>query len=302
MTVMPPRKRSSEKPTKATPAKPAADSAVATRLFEQYWQNPDDKDVLRVWADALAEQGDPRGELVHLSLIAQPTDEQREARVALLKKAGGKLVGPAREFLREWSFGSDGLVEAARAEADKVAAGIEAIGRVHPHLVLTITSLKKKPVIEAFSKISLERIYFVDFTSITGSHGGTPLSTRTLAAIAPALARVRHLALSCRGYADDCFTPEGLLALGEACRALEVLAIDYYQAGAGPYEDPARPRLPPAEEYARVIAESPGFAGLKALHLADVTPASLGPRAKIKLNRGPRPSRARELEALKRDP
>jgi len=98
-----------------------AEPAVVARLFEQHWQHPDDKAVLRVWADALAERGDPRGEFIQLCLIEHPTDAQREARVALQKKAGGKLVGPARELLREWRFGPDGLVEAVRAEADKVA-------------------------------------------------------------------------------------------------------------------------------------------------------------------------------------
>jgi len=110
--------------------------------------------------------------------------------------------------------------------------------------VLTITSLKKKAVVEAFSKISLERIYFVDFTSITGSHGGTQLTDKTLAAIAPALARVRHLALSWSRLRRRVLHPKGLRALGETCQALEVLVIDYYQAGAGAHEDAARPRLP----------------------------------------------------------
>jgi len=50
-----------------------------------------------------------------------------------------------------------------------------------------------------------------------------------------------------------------------------------------------------------VIAESPGFAGLKALHLAGATPASLGARAGIKLNHGDMPTTAREVEALKQD-
>jgi uncharacterized protein (TIGR02996 family) len=264
----------------------------AEALWRQFWDNPDDTATLRVWADAMSERGDPRGELVQLSLVDKPTDETRQKRVALQKKYGGKLVGPAREFLREWRLGRDGLVGAARCEADKLVAGFAAIATVHPRLVLTITSLKKKAVIDAFAKLSLAPIYYVDFTAIIGSHGGTQLSDKTLAAIAPAFRGVRHLALSCRGFANECFTPAGLTALGEHTDALELLWIDYFQA-----RDETRITLPRPDAYLEAMAKSKGFAKLKSLHFLDAKKP--GPLKVKHFNAGKTaPTTAAEVAAL----
>lgn len=245
----------------------------ARGLLAEYWKEPDSTDALQVWADALVERGDPRGEYVqHCLQGAEP------ARRALEKKLGGKLVGPARGYLREWRFGEHGLVELARCEADKLAAGLEEIARLHPRLILTVTSLKKKAQAERLGALSLAPIYCVDFTSITGTHGGTQLPDPLLQALAPALRGVRNLALSCRGYAGGCFSPDGLRLLGEHLEGLELLALDHYRAGEAPHEDAGRPRIAPVAGYAEVIAYSPGFRGLKALVLpgADAAPLRRG--------------------------
>jgi len=237
-------------------------------LFAEYWKNPKDDAALRVWADALIERGDPRGEYIQLCLVANPTAEQTAKRATLVKKAGGKLVGPAREYLREWSFGPNGLVDRARCEDGMLASGIDVIGALNPRLCLTVTSLKKKPIVAALGAVSLERIHYIDFCqNVMGSHGGTNISDKNLATLAPALAKVRHLALSCRGYADECFTANGLRTLGDKLQAIELLSISYHRSGEGPYEDRDRPRLPLFSEYADVITTSAGFHTLKVLFL-----------------------------------
>jgi hypothetical protein len=272
---------------------------LTDQLFEEYWNDPGSKDALRVWADALIERGDPRGEYVQICLEGSPAKDKRRA---LEKKLGGKLVGPAREYLREWSFGPDGLVESARCEAVRLAAGAEEIGRLNPHLMLTVTSLKKKTVYDQLAKVSLHRIHCVDFTR----YGGTQVKDKALAAVVPALSQVRNLAFSCRGYGNQCFSPDTLRALGEAHEGIEFLFLDYYQAGTGPYEDPSKPRLAPIEDYAEVIVSSPGFQSLKVLYLPGADPeplrASLPNLVKLETSDSDGydvPYNPRELERLK---
>jgi hypothetical protein len=244
-------------------------------LFAQYWQDPDDTALLRVWADSLLERGELRGEYIQLCSIENPSEQQRKRRATLETKSNGKLVGPARPFLREWSFGPNGLVDRARCEADKLAAGLDHIASLNPRLSLNVTSLRKPPI-AALAKLSLERIYHVSFAyGVIGSQGGSNIADPGLIALAPALRRVRHLSLKCAGYADDCFTPEGLRHLGRTVEALEMLVIAYYRAGERPYENATRPRLPPIDDYARVIASEPGFRTLKAVFLRGCTQRAL---------------------------
>ena len=258
-----PKPKKPKKP--ATPKAAPASNANLDALRDQLWQQPDDRELLRVYGDALEQAGDPRGALIQLSLIADPTPEQREARRALIKKHKGALVGPAREYLREYHFGPNGLVEKARAEADKVIAGIDVIARVNPRLVLTITSVRNVKDAAALGAISLAPIYFVDFGWVTGTHGGCQLSDVLLETLAPALANVRHLQLSHRGDVDEVFTPDGLRALGRHTKQLRYLAIDY-----------AAYRSAPPAAFARAIAETPGFSTLRALDFPGVTPGDLG--------------------------
>lgn len=279
---------------------------VLTKAMDAYWADPGSTEALRLWAEALAESGDVRGEYVLLCLEG-PAAEPR--RLAMEKKLGGKLVGPAREHLREWRFGPTGLVESARCEAARLAEGVEAIGQLNPRLVLTVTSLKSKAAVEALAEASLERIYCVDFTAFLGTHGGTQLSDATLRALVPALRGVRNLALSCRGYRKECFSPAALRDLGEGLEGLEFLLVDFYRAGEGPYEDPSRPRVPPVEEYAEAVAAGRGFASLKALVFrgADPEPLRRALPGLVTLETPPfhtgpieGPRDARGIEALKR--
>ncbi len=248
------------KPVKTTP-RPAAPSKGTQALLEAVWRNPDDRRALSVLADAWAEQGDPRGEFIALSLVDKPTPDQVEKRVKLVSKFKGPLVGPAREFLREWHFGSNGLVEWARIEADKLIAGLDEVCWLNPRLALTVTSLKKLSVAQALGAKSLERVYFVDLS-------GVNLTDKVLGALTPALVRVRHLGLSCRGQAKDVFSPAAFKAFADQLECLEYFHFDFY-AGTG---------VAPLGTYLEVMFDSPGFKKLRGLAVPGADPVVLKER------------------------
>ena len=275
--------RAKRKPkVQAKPAKQPskATSADAAALFDAYWQTPDDLALLRVYADELDRLGDPRGAFIQTHL-AEP--QQPEACAALLKKHGGALVGPAREFLREYSFGENGLVAYARTEADKLIAGIDLIGRLSAHLILTVTSLKTVALAKQLAQIALDRIYFVDFTAITGTHGGTQLPDKVIREIGPAFRGVRRLALSCCGRAEQCFSPDGLRTFGAHLGKLEYLSFNYYSVG-----------LAPAADYARVLAAIPS---LRVVQSHDFAPADFA-GSRVKLVHSERSPDAEAIDAL----
>ncbi len=238
-------------------AKTPLSATVDDALLDVWWQNPGDLNALRVLADAWVERSDPRGEFVQLSLLEQPTVDQTARRESLLKRLGGALVGPARPFLREWEFGPQGVVTRARCEAELLAQGAEYIGRLNPLLFLCVTSLKKKSVAEALSKVSLKRLHFVGFTmNIIGSLGGSNVSDPILRIVAPAFRGVKNLALQVRGQAKDCFGPDGLRELANHLEGVEYLHLDH-----SPYrvESP----VPPVGAYEDVIMSHPAFESLR---------------------------------------
>lgn len=191
----------------AAPRKPIASRAHqdprAAGLLAAYWKDPDDDAPLRAWADLLSEHGDPRGEFIQLSHLERPNAAQR-ARLDALRRLGGHLVGPARDFLRRWTFdGSTGLVERASCEAQGLVDGFEHIAALNPRLELLVTSLRKrtKATVAALARLPLGRIR-------TLSLAANALSDASFAALAPALAGVKDLGLERNGL-----TPAGLAPL-----------------------------------------------------------------------------------------
>jgi hypothetical protein len=245
---------------------PPLDPALAP-----YWARPGDRAALHVWADVLCERGDPRGEYLALCLLSDPTEAQRQKRATVERKLGGKLVGPARAFLREWTFGADGLVERARCEAEKLAAGWAEIGELSPRLSLTVTSTKSKRAMKALATVSLERIHHLDFTGAVMGKQAAQIDDASFRALVPSIAKVKNLALSCRGYADTCFSPAALRLLGEASEGIEYLFLEHFAY----VDDGARPQLAPLAEYVDVICRAPAFKALRALVLPLAPPAAL---------------------------
>lgn len=213
----------------------ASGDVAVERVLEAYWKNPDDVAALKVYADRLSELDDPRGEFITLRLLEDPTDEQR-ARIDALLKLGGKLVGPAREFLRTFSFGRTGLVDTAVTEAEKLVAGFELLATLSPRLTLNVTSLRKKTkaTIAELAKLDLGRIYFLRLED-------NALTDASVEALAPALKTARNLSL-----ANNDFGPAGLRALGRSCTELEFLCLGFHGVS-------------------DVLTSEPGFRKLKAV-------------------------------------
>ena len=237
------KKKAVSKTKAAAPSRPAGGGA-ADELWDAYCAKPGDRELLRVYADALAEAGDPRGTFINLCLVDNPTAEQQAAKETMKAKQKKLLAGPGGEFLREFEFGPNGLVARARTEAAQLIAGGDAMKTINPRLVLTVTSIKTLKDAHAFAPLKLDWLYFLDFGWITGTHGGMNLSDKQLDAIAPALEGVRHLQLSARGTPEKCFSPAGLAKCGERWKALRYLALDYYSVG-----------LADASEYQRAVED-----------------------------------------------
>ncbi len=184
-------------------------------LRDAFWKNPHNTAALSVWADYLSERGDPRGEFIHLSLRGELNEKQLH-RYAALRKLGGKLVGPARAFLSSFDFGTNGLVNRAACQAQKLIAGFETICELSPRLELTVTALRTKTrsTFAAMSELALERIE--GWRLEAGS-----LDDSALVALSNGLSRIRRLSLV--GNPD--LTSAGIIELGRRAQHLEVLAI-----------------------------------------------------------------------------
>lgn len=198
----------------AKPAKKPAAPSKGQGVRELLWQNPTDRDAMRVWADSLAESGDPRGEFMQLRLLDEPTPAQAEKAAALEKKLGGKLVGPARPFVDYWSFDGNGMVNMVHCDGNKLVDGWDEIRWLNPRLTVCLTTLRKQTMatIAKISALPLAEIYFLRIES--------GLTDRALAALAPALASVRNLSLACNEI-----TPAGLLAAAPHLTSLEFLCV-----------------------------------------------------------------------------
>lgn len=197
------------------PISGAVDDPRAAKLLEAFWKNPDDAKPLGVWADLLVEHGDVRAEYVQLSLLENRTDAQDERRRSLEKKEAGRLVGPARPALRQWSFDRHGLVNSALCEADKLVANFEVIAALHPRLELSVSSLRKKTMatIAELIKLPLASIWYLRLEA-------NALSDKAVIALAPGLKGIKHLNLE-----GNDVTGVGLAGMAPHLEALEFLGL-----------------------------------------------------------------------------
>jgi hypothetical protein len=210
----PPPPRAAAK-KREVPSSGAVKDPRAAKLLETFWNDPDDLKPLRVWADLLAEHGDVRAEYVQLSLLENRTEAQDERRFALKKKEAGRLVGPARPFLRQWTFGSTGLVESAICEAEQLVAHFDEIAALHPRLELSVTSLRKKTMatIAQLAGLPLARLGYLRLEA-------NALSDKAVVALAPGLKGLVNLSLD-----GNDVTGAGLSGMAPHFEALEFLAL-----------------------------------------------------------------------------
>ncbi|MCA9671784.1 MAG: TIGR02996 domain-containing protein [Myxococcales bacterium] len=116
-----------------TPAAPTTHERSLEAILEQVLENPDDLALRAVYADALAEQGDPRAELVSLSIQQSGLDKidkaQRTRMKALLKAHLSALLGPLdkvvfrRDLELDHGFLSRCIVDTSRPQLVSDAVG-----------------------------------------------------------------------------------------------------------------------------------------------------------------------------------
>jgi uncharacterized protein (TIGR02996 family) len=231
------------------------------RLRLAFWPNPEKLDALRVWADFLNEQGDPRGEFIQLSVLEAPTPEQRARCLSLKKRLGGKLVGPARPFLRTWVFGGQGLVTSVVCEAPLFIEGFDHICHLNPRLTAAVTAVRKQDTLEKMGTLALHRIQslILEWNALTDAG---------LIQIGPALEGVKNLSL-----AFNQITGAGLRAIAPYVADLEYLALG---TSLKQREDGAAI----GNGWVDALCDMPAFHNLRAVHLFNYTANPTPERAK----------------------
>ena len=157
-------------------------------MLAVYWKNPADPTPLRVWADLLTASGDPRSEFIALSLtddLSPAQDKRHEA----LRRSGGQLVGPTRDFLRKWAFGQR-FGRARDLRGPEVGRRLRAHRELEPAAGSQVTSVAKraKQTLAALAKLPLCRfpVLWLEANSLTDE---------ALATLAPSLVGVKELSL-----------------------------------------------------------------------------------------------------------
>lgn len=233
---------------KAAPAEPSEAPARHMSPAQQaVWKNPLDRDALRVWADELSAAGDPRGELMQLRLIDDPSEAQSAKAAALEKKVGGKVAGAARPFLDYWHLDRAGMVSMVYCDGHKLFDGWTEILALHPRLTVCWTTLRKQTMATAqkVAQLPLAKLYFLRIES--------GLTDRALAVLGPALAGIKHLSI-----ASTDVTPEGLAAVAPHLASLEFLCL---APPVSRLNDTAM-----CNAFAALLAGTPAFHKLRAVH------------------------------------
>ena len=76
---------------------------MTTEMLEAIWKNPDDRDLLAVYADWLGSSGQTsRAEYMQLALLDNPTAAQERRIKVLRAKDRGKWLGKARSSVWTW--------------------------------------------------------------------------------------------------------------------------------------------------------------------------------------------------------
>jgi uncharacterized protein (TIGR02996 family) len=103
-------------------------SGDASSLLAAVLANPDDDAARVVLGDVLLEQGDPRGELIALQLLDEPTPAQQKRVKELVKHHTPHLLGALHGVLRDFTF-TRGFVSTATLKAGNARALESALER-----------------------------------------------------------------------------------------------------------------------------------------------------------------------------
>jgi uncharacterized protein (TIGR02996 family) len=263
-----PKKRAPRKPPETfNPAPRTAASGEALRLT--IWSNPDDRNVLRIYADWLHEQGSTRGEYIQLRCLDTPTHEQQRAAERLLKKDRGKWLGEGRPFVSSWwdSRTPPGFVSYVFCQPTKLVDGFQHIVKLGPRLIACVNSMRphRRENEAKLARLALGELFGLAFSA-------NDVDDVTLVTLAPAMKSLRWLDID----AND-VTAEGLAALGAAVDTLEYLVLapvpDCTRQYLGLAPVSAETRASAVDGWARAILDSSGLQSLKYLHFVDVRPS-----------------------------
>jgi uncharacterized protein (TIGR02996 family) len=135
---------------------------MTTQLLEEIWRRPEDRQLLAVYADWLAGQGETaRAEYIQLSLLDDPTAAQEKRRGALLKKHRGAWLGAARPFVWTWEESEEtpGFVARCQCAMAKLTAGFEQVRALGPRLLVSVTEPKAKREVRALAERPIGTLY-----------------------------------------------------------------------------------------------------------------------------------------------
>jgi uncharacterized protein (TIGR02996 family) len=117
-------------------------AASETELLEQVLRAPRDDGPRLVYADALLERGDPRGEYVTLELTQGRTEAQTRRAAGLLKQHRAEWLGPLHQVLTHVSF-ERGFLATAELAQNAAAAPATWEAAVHDVRLGTLRSLRQ---------------------------------------------------------------------------------------------------------------------------------------------------------------
>ncbi len=100
--------------------------AQAGDLLANIYANPNDLALRAIYADSLQERGDPRGELIALQLVADPSAAQRRRERELLDLHGAEWLGTLRVAVTSRHRFTAGFVSDAGVDPDKALAVADA--------------------------------------------------------------------------------------------------------------------------------------------------------------------------------
>jgi uncharacterized protein (TIGR02996 family) len=192
-------------------------------LLRKVIDSPDDLHAREVYADALDEAGDPRGEFIHVQCELAKKDLDEESRATLeaksaklLKKHRTKWLAPFKPYAIRCELRC-GFVESIVTDAPRFLAGVAFLADATPLLHVTMTGLSPRLVERLVEKPELARLRSLDL----GLNRLGPDEAERIAAC-PHLGQVRRLAL-----ADNSLGSRGAEAIAAGSWAmLESLALD----------------------------------------------------------------------------
>jgi uncharacterized protein (TIGR02996 family) len=194
---------------------------VTAELLAEIWQRPADRELLAVYADWLAANGQAaRAEYMQLSLLARRTPAQDRRRTALRAKHRSSWLGAARRFVYTYEDSDEtpGFVAHVQCAMAPLTRGFELIRALGPRLVVNATQPKARREVIALAKLPLGTLWGLELYE----NDAQWLTDDVLAILGPALSGLRSLYL---GTGEARASDRGWAAMLPHLDALEHLVL-----------------------------------------------------------------------------